>query len=117
MDCYIEFSSAKIREHDKENDYSFDKVEKALLFWTLRRPYTGTEWAEQKTRHTERNRIATDLLTNNNTCPEESIYQIGIIDESISGEILDKIATEFFAEIKENSTIRSMKQLSITVSG
>ena len=70
-----------------------------------------------KTRHTERNRIATDLLTNNKTCPEESIYQIGIIDESISGEILDKIATEFFAEIKENSTIRSMKQLSITVSG
>ena len=71
----------------------------------------------KKTRHTERNRIATDLLMNNKTCPEESIYQIGIIDESISGEILDKIATEFFAEIKENSTIRSMKQLSITVSG
>ena len=47
----------------------------------------------------------------------EAIVHVIEIDESISGEILDKIATEFFAEIKENSTIRSMKQLSITVSG
>ncbi len=43
----------------------------------------------------------TDLLTNNKTCPEESIYQIGTIDESVSGEMLAKIATEFFAEIEE----------------
>ena len=41
----------------------------------------------------------TDLLTNNKTCPEESIYQIGTVDESISGEMLAKIATEFFEEI------------------
>ena len=43
----------------------------------------------------------TDLLTNNKTCPEESIYQIGTIDESVSGEVLVKIATEFFAEMEE----------------
>ncbi len=43
----------------------------------------------------------TDLLTNNKTCPEESIYQIGTIDESVSGELLAKIAIEFFAEMEE----------------
>lgn len=43
----------------------------------------------------------TDLLTNNKTCPEESIYQIGTVDESISGEMLAKIATEFFDEMEE----------------
>ena len=83
----------------------------------VKKLYYFEHYADHIQAQNERNRIVTDLLTNNNTCPEESIYQIGIIDESISGEILDKIATEFFAEIKENSTIRSMKQLSITVSG
>jgi len=42
----------------------------------------------------------TDLLTNNKTCPEESIYQIGTIDESVSREMLAKIAREFFTELK-----------------
>ena len=42
-----------------------------------------------------------DLLTNNKTCPEESIYQIGTVDESVSGEVLAKIATDFFAEMEE----------------
>ena len=60
-----------------------------------------TNERNEKTRHTERNRTVTDLLTNNKTCPEESIYQIGTIDESVSGELLAKIAIEFFAEMEE----------------
>ncbi len=59
----------------------------------------------EKTRHTERNRTVTDLLTNNKTCPEESIYQIGTIDESVSGEMLAKIATEFLQKWKKNSVL------------
>ncbi len=61
----------------------------------------GENERNEKTRHTERNRTVTDLLTNNKTCPEESIYQIDTIDESISGEMLAKIATEFFEEMEE----------------
>ena len=30
----------------------------------------------EKTRHTERNRTVDDLLKNNKTCPEESIYPV-----------------------------------------
>ena len=41
----------------------------------------------------------TDLHTNNQTCPEESIYQNGTVDESVLWEVLAKIATEFFVEI------------------
>ena len=33
-DCYTGFSSAKIREHDKENDYSFEKIEQIYYFET-----------------------------------------------------------------------------------
>lgn len=52
----------------------------------------------EKNRHTERNRSTGDLLKNNKTCPEETIYQIGTMEESASPEILLQIATEFFAE-------------------
>lgn len=41
------------------------------------------------------------MLTNNKTCPEESIYQIGTVEESVPGELLAKIAVEFFAEMEE----------------
>ncbi len=61
----------------------------------------GENERNEKTRHTEHNRTVTDLLMNNKTCSEESIYQIGTIDESISGEMLAKITTEFFEEMEE----------------
>ncbi len=100
-DCYTGFSSAKIREHDKENDYSFEKIEQLYYFEHYADHIQAQNERNEKTRHTERNRTVTDLLTNNKTCPEESIYQIGTIDESVSGEVLAKIATEFFAEMEE----------------
>ena len=100
-DCYTGFSSAKIREHDKENDYSFEKIEQLYYFEHYADHIQAQNERNEKTRHTERNRTVTDLLTNNKTCPEESIYQIGTIDESVSGELLAKIATEFFAEMEE----------------
>ena len=99
-DCCTGFPSVKIREYNKENDYSFEKNEQLYYFEHYAdHIHTQNEWNE-KTRHTERNRIVTDLLTNNKTCPEESIYQIGTIDESVSREILAKIATEFFTEME-----------------
>ena len=42
-----------------------------------------------KTRHIERNRTVDDLLKNNKTCPEESIYQIGTMEESVPPETFD----------------------------
>lgn len=49
-------------------------------------------------RHPERNRSIEDLYHNDKTCPEETIYQIGNIDMSVSAETLLQIASEFFAE-------------------
>ena len=100
-DCYTGFSSTKIREHEKENDYSFEKIEQLYYFEHYADHIQAQNERNEKTRHTERNRTVTDLLTNNKTCPEESIYQIGTIDESVSGELLAKIAIEFFAEMEE----------------
>ena len=54
----------------------------------------------EKTRHTERNRTVEDLLKNNKTCPEESIYQIGTLEESVPPETLLQIVNEFQAEFE-----------------
>ena len=100
-DCYTGFSSAIIRENDKENDYSFEKIEQIYYFEHYADHIQAQNERNEKTRHTERNRTVADLLTNNKTCPEESIYQIGTVEESVLGEVLAKIATEFFAEMEE----------------
>ena len=91
--------------HDKENDYSFEKIEQLYYFEHYADHIQAQNERNEKTRHTERNRTVTDLLTNNKTCPEESIYQIGTVDESVSGEMLAKIATEFFAKMEKNSAL------------
>ena len=100
-DCYTGYSSSLIRQQDKENDYSFEQIERLYYFEHYADHIQAQNERNEKTRHTERNRTVDDLLTNNKTCPEESIYQIGTVDESVSGEILAKIANEFFAEMEE----------------
>lgn len=53
-----------------------------------------------KIRHTERNRSIPDLLSSRKTCPEETIYQLGTLDEHASAENLLNIVTEFIEAFK-----------------
>ena len=53
-----------------------------------------------KIRHTERNRSIPNLLSSRKTCPEETIYQLGTLDEHASAEDLLNIVTEFIEEFK-----------------
>ena len=54
-----------------------------------------------KIRHTERNRSIPDLLSSCKTCPEETIYQFGTLDEHASVENLVLVVTEFMSEFHE----------------
>jgi hypothetical protein len=54
-----------------------------------------------KIRHTERNRSIPDLLSSRKTCPEETIYQFGTLDEHASVEDLVLVVTEFMSEFHE----------------
>ena len=54
-----------------------------------------------KIRHTERNRTIDNLLAGKKTCPEETIYQFGTLDEHASVEDLVLVVTEFMAEFHE----------------
>ncbi len=100
-DCYTGLSSARTRERGGENDYSFEKLERIYYYEHYADHVQAQNGRNEKNRHTERNRTVDDLLTNNKTCPEESIYQIGTVEESVPGELLAEIAVEFFAEMEE----------------
>lgn len=59
----------------------------------------GQNERNAKTRHTERNRTVEQILANKKTCPEETVYQIGTMDEHISEELLLQVVTDFMAEL------------------
>ena len=81
----------------------------AATFSEVERQFYETHYSEfierqnernAKIRHTERNRSIPDLLSSRKTCPEETIYQLGTLDEHASAEDLLNIVTEFIEEFK-----------------
>lgn len=99
-DCYRGITTSDNRNADAEQDFSFEKVEQ--MYYTAQ--YGDFIFFQNerniKNRHPERNRTVEDLLKNRKTCPEETIYQIGTIEESAPPEILLQIANDFFGEMK-----------------
>ena len=83
-DCYRDFTTPELRENPEQPDFSFEEIER--IYYS---DYVDAQNArDEKTQHTERNRTVEDLLKNNKTCPEESIYQIGTMEESVSSGTL-----------------------------
>ena len=60
----------------------------------------GQNERNARIRHTERNRSIPDLLSSRKTCPEETIYQLGTLDEHASAEDLLSVVTEFIEAFK-----------------
>ena len=64
-------------ENPEQPDFSFEEIERMYYYEHYGGYVEAQNARNEKTRHTERNRTVEDLLKNNKTCPEESIYQIG----------------------------------------
>ena len=99
-DCFHGFRSA-LDPQDPDN--------LAATFSDVERQFYETHYSEfiekqnernAKIRHTERNRSISDLLSSRKTCPEETIYQLGTLDEHASAEDLLSVVTEFIEEFK-----------------
>ncbi len=100
-DCYTGIKSVAFRENPGEEDFSFEEIEK-LYYVEHYGDYVDAQNARnEKVRHTERNRTIEDLLKNKKTCPEETIYQMGTMDEHASAEDLLKVVMEFCQEFEE----------------
>ena len=99
-DCYRGFTTHDFRESPEQPDFSFEEIERMYYYEHYSDHVDAQNARNEKTRHTERNRTVDDLLKNNKTCPEESIYQIGTIEESIPPGTLSLIVSEFYEEFE-----------------
>ena len=99
-DCFHGFRSSLDPQDPDDLAATFSDVERQ--FYEIR--YTtfieGQNECNAKIRHTERNRSIPDLLSSRKTCPEETIYQLGTLDEHASAEDLLNIVTEFIDDFK-----------------
>lgn len=99
-DCYRGITTSDNRNADAKQDFSFEKVEQ--MYYTSQ--YSDFIYFQNerniKNRHPERNRTVDDLLKNKKTCPEETIYQIGTVEESVPPEILLQVANDFFGKME-----------------
>jgi len=85
-------------ENKEKTSLSFDEVEAAFYFEQYSDYCDGQHERNKKTGHSERDRTPEDLRLDKRTCPEESILQIGTMENSVSPEVLAQIAEEFFGE-------------------
>ena len=97
-DCYRGFTTHEFRENPEQPDFSFEEIERMFYYEHYGGHVEVQNARNEKTRHTERNRTVEDLLKNNKTCPEETLYQIGTMEQSVPPEVLFQIVTEFQEE-------------------
>ena len=99
-DCDRGFTTPELRENPEQPDFSFEEIERMYYYEHYSDHVDAQNARNEKTRHTERNRTVEDLLKSNKTCPEESIYQIGTMEESVPPGTLALSVSEFYEEFE-----------------
>ena len=99
-DCVHGFRSALDSLDPDDLAVTFSDVERQFYESRYSNFVESQNERNAKIRHTERNRSIPDLLSSRKTCPEETIYQLGTLDEHASAEDLLNIVTEFIDEFK-----------------
>ena len=99
-DCFHGFRSALAPQDPDDLAATFSDVERQFYETRYTAFIENQNERNAKIRHTERNRSIPDLLSSRKTCPEETIYQLGTLNEHASAEDLLNIVTEFIDEFK-----------------
>ncbi len=99
-DCFHGFRSSLDPQDPDDLAATFSDVERQFYETRYSEFIERQNERNAKIRHTERNRSIPDLLSSRKTCPEETIYQLGTLDEHASAEDLLNIVTEFIDEFK-----------------
>lgn len=84
----------------QDGEVSFEDVERAFYLNRYSDYLDGQHERNAKRRHTERDRSVDDLLGDKRFCPEETIYQIGTMEDSVSPDVLMEIVGEFMVEME-----------------
>lgn len=99
-DCYQGFHFPKDREQEERVVYSFEQIEKLYYSEHYEDFCEGQHERNRKTGHSNRDRTTEDLRLDKKTCPEESLIQIGTMEQSVQPDVLAEIAAEFFEEFQ-----------------
>ncbi len=99
-DCYQGYHFPQDRDQEDKIVYSFEQIERAFYSERYDDFCEAQHERNRKTGHSNRNRTTEDLRLDKKTCPEESLIQIGTMEESVSPEVLAEIAIEFFSEFE-----------------
>jgi len=100
-DCYRGVTTMQTRGEGETSDFSFEQIEHAYYLEHYGDFVDAQNARNEQARHRERNRTIDDLLKDKKTCPEETIFQIGTIEESISPETLVLVVGEFYQEFEK----------------
>ena len=90
-----------MEDQGKENNFSFEQTELAFYEEHYGNYVMKQNERHVKARHPDRCKEVEDVWKNKKTCPEESIYQLGTIDEHASVETLILVFDEFKKEFDE----------------
>ena len=99
-DCYRGFTTHEFRENPEQPDFGFEEIERDILLSIILTMWRGRTPGMRKPGTPSANRTVEDLLKNNKTYPEESIYGIGTLEESVPPETLFRIVNEFYEEFE-----------------
>ena len=88
----------RVPERDGDDGISFEEIELEFYESTYGEYIENQNARNEMNRHPERNRSIEDLYRNDKTCPEETIYQIGNMEQTVSEETLLDITEEFLEE-------------------
>ena len=92
-DCYQGFRTAETDEPEEQMVHSFEEVERVFYNERYFDFCEAQHERNQKNGHPERNKSPDDLRTNKKTCPEESLIQIGTMEEHEDVFILSLVRT------------------------
>ena len=99
-DCYQGFHFPTEQEEEERIVLSFEQVERNYYFDRYDDYCESQHERNRKTGHSNRDRTTEDLWKDKKTCPEESLIQIGTMEQSVSPGVLGEIAAEFFEEFE-----------------
>ena len=97
-DCYQGFHFPQDQEQENKIVYSFEQVEKSFYLERYDDFCEAQHERNRQTGHSNRDRTPEDLRLDKKTCPEESLIQIGTMEQSVLPTVLAEIAVEFFGE-------------------
>lgn len=97
-DCYQGYRIPAVQAEEDEITYSFEKIEQAFYAERYSDFCEGQHERNRKSGHSGRDRTTADLWADKKTCPEETLIQIGTIEQSVPATLLTQIAAEFFEE-------------------